>query len=144
LPQRLRDAVKVAVCGRAACVELTAPRLGKDARIAVSQDDDGALNQPLGPRVSLLIKSEAVFQCLVHNFLHPSIHRRVNPDPSLQKVFHAKVSTADIELFKDAVNDRARLWHFVLFGGLAGIGRCPALFAPSTEIKPFAAMSARV
>ncbi len=44
LPQRIRDAVKVAVCAERPSIELTAARLGKDARIAVSQHNDRSLD----------------------------------------------------------------------------------------------------
>ena len=88
--------------GGAVLVELTTARLGEDARIAVSQHDDRTLDHPFGPRVSLLIKLEAALQCLVDNLLHPGIHRRVNLDTSLKKIFNAEVSAAAFELLKDS------------------------------------------
>ena len=53
------------------------------------QHDDRALDYPFGARVSLLVKLEAALQRLVGNLLHPDIHRRVNLDTSLQKIFNA-------------------------------------------------------
>ena len=127
------------------CVELTAARLGEDPRIAVPQHDDRTLNQSLGTRVPLLIKFEAVLQCLVDNVLHPGVYRRVNLDPSLQKVFNAEVSAEVFELLKNIVKDRGRLDTLILVVARPlEWGTAAARFALSREIKPFATISARV
>jgi len=91
---------------------LTIERLGEDARIAVPQHDNRALDDPFGARVSLLVKLEASLQRLVGNFLHPKIHRRVNLDTSLQKIVNSEVATA-FELLKDSSKDCGR-GHLVL------------------------------
>ena len=91
LPQRLRDAVVVAVGGRATVEDLPAARLGQNPSIAVLQHDDRALDHPSGLRMSLLVPLETVLQRFVHDVLHASVRRRVHLDPSLQKIFHAEV-----------------------------------------------------
>ena len=68
----------------------------------------------MATRVSLLVKLKAVLQRLVHNLLHPGVHRRVNLDASLQEVFKAEAGMAAFEFLKDIFNDRRRLEHLVL------------------------------
>ena len=70
------------------------PAFGQDASIAVLQHDDRALDHPSGARMPLLVPLEAVLQRFVHDVLHAGVRRRVHLDPSLQKIFHAKVGVA--------------------------------------------------
>jgi len=55
-----------------------------------------------------------MLQCLVHNLLHPGVHRRVNLDTSPQEVFDAEVSIEAFELLKDISNDRRSQGYLVL------------------------------
>ena len=127
LPQRLPDAVEIAVRRRAAVIDLPAARLGQDAPIAVPQHDDRALDQPAGARVSPLVAFQAMLQRVVRDTLHAGVHRRVHLDASLQEVVEAR-SACTVLSSSRTCSTTADDWNGCDVGRATtiGSGRCSA------------------